>query len=82
MLLCYALPALLAVALGGVWLVRPDPALASDISIVPVGLSLTPTRTTDLITLHNKGDTAVSLESQRFPMASEPGREDQSDAER
>ena len=45
---------------------RPGPALASDISIVPVGLSLTPTKPTDLMTLHNKGDTAVSLELSVF----------------
>lgn len=70
--LCYALPALLAVALGGAWLVMPDSALASDISIVPVGLSLTPTRATDLITLHNRGDTAVSLELSVFQWHQSP----------
>jgi fimbrial chaperone protein len=70
--LCYALPALLAVALGGVWFVRPGPALASDVSIVPVGLSLTPTRTTDLITLHNKGEAAVSLELSVFQWHESP----------
>ena len=70
--LYYALPALLAVALGGVWFGRPGPALASEISIVPVGLSLTPTRATDLITLHNRGETAVSLELSVFQWHESP----------
>src|SRR5208282_2136850 len=62
----YAGPALLAVALCGVWFVRPGPALASNISIVPVGLSLTPSKTTDLITLHNADSTAVSVQLSTF----------------
>ena len=37
-------------------------ALASEISIVPTGLFLNPTKSTDLITLHNNASTPVSLQ--------------------
>ena len=62
----YPGPRLLAVALCGLWLAGPGSASASDISIVPIGLSLTPTRTTDLITLHNAGSSAVSMQLSAF----------------
>ncbi len=36
--------------------------MASQVSIVPTGLSLNATKSTDLITLHNDGSTAVSMQ--------------------
>ncbi len=72
--LSYAGPALLALALCGVWFAGSGSALASEISIVPVGLSLTPSKTTDLITLHNAGSTAVSLQLSAFQWDETPDR--------
>jgi len=54
--------AFLAIALCGVAFAAPGSAWASEISIVPIGLSLSPSKATDLITLHNAGATAASLE--------------------